>query len=124
MQLEDYFEFLGPNEIKLKGHRIWMEHFLYQYIHNRQSPEQIQEHFGTLSLDKVYAALLYYHQNKEAMDQYLADWLEYCHRSREEDRRRREEDERRRPEFYAERRRRYEAFRAKLRAGTRRFVFC
>lgn len=106
MQLEDYFEFLGPNEIKIKGHRIWMEHILDEYIFREMTPAELHERFPTLTLEEIHAALLYYHRNKEAMDKYLADWLEYCRKAREEDRRNR-------PEFYERMRRRKEEWLAK-----------
>lgn len=32
MQLEDYFNFLTPNDIPLKGTRIGIETILYDYI--------------------------------------------------------------------------------------------
>jgi hypothetical protein len=32
----------------------------------------------------VYATILYYLQNKEAMDEYLTDWIEYGERMRQE----------------------------------------
>jgi uncharacterized protein (DUF433 family) len=93
VQLEDYFEFLGPNEIKIKGHRIWIEHVLYEYLYREMSVEELAERFDTLTLEQIHAVLLYYLQNKEAMDRYMADWLEYCRTSREE-------DMKKRPEFY------------------------
>ncbi|AVQ70825.1 hypothetical protein MTo_02837 [Microcystis aeruginosa NIES-1211] len=33
MQLEDYFNFLTPNDIRLKGTRIGIETILYDYIY-------------------------------------------------------------------------------------------
>jgi uncharacterized protein (DUF433 family) len=84
MHLEDYFEFLGPNEIKLKDHRIWIEQVLYEYIHNAKTVEELAERFDTLTLEQIHAVILYYLHNKEAMDKYLAEWLEYCRVSREE----------------------------------------
>jgi len=42
MQLEDYFDFLSPDDIRVKGTRIGIEHILYQYIHNAQAPEAIR----------------------------------------------------------------------------------
>jgi uncharacterized protein (DUF433 family) len=88
MQLEDYFEFLAPDEIKIKDHRIWIEHVLYEYIHNAMTVEELTERFDTLTLEQIHAVILYYLQNKEAMDKYMADWLEYCRKSREENMRR------------------------------------
>ena len=29
MQLKDYFEFLGPDDIRIKGHRIGIDDVLY-----------------------------------------------------------------------------------------------
>jgi predicted RNase H-like HicB family nuclease len=37
-------------------------------------------------LEQVYAAILYYLRNRPQMDAYLADWLEWGHRVREEQR--------------------------------------
>src|SRR5438105_4735326 len=84
MRLEDYFDFLGPNEIKIKDHRIWMEHILYEYIYRDMTLEELVTRFDTLTKEQILAALLYYHHNKEAMDKYMADWLEYCRTSREQ----------------------------------------
>lgn len=76
MHLEDYFEFLGPEEIKLKGHRVWIEHVLYEYIYRERTAEQIAREFDTLTLDQVYASILYYLRNKQSMSEYMAHWLE------------------------------------------------
>ena len=80
MQIEDYFEFVSPQEIRLKGHRIWIENILYEHIHNAQRPDELAQRFPTLTLEQIYAALLYYEQNQTAMDHYLADWIEQGHR--------------------------------------------
>lgn len=32
MQLEDYFGFLAPNDIRLKGHRLELETILFDYL--------------------------------------------------------------------------------------------
>jgi uncharacterized protein (DUF433 family) len=98
MQLEDYFDFLGPNEIKIKGHRVWMEHILDEYLDRAKTLEELVARFDTLTKEQILAALLYYHNNKEAMDRYMAAHREYCRKSREE-------DERRPPEWYAQMRR-------------------
>lgn len=84
MQLEDYFDFLDPTDIRLKGSRIGIEHVLYEYIHRCRSPEQIARRFETLVLEQVYATILYYLHNKEAVSKYYADWVEFGLRMREE----------------------------------------
>lgn len=86
MQIEEYFDFLAPDDIRLKGHRIGIESILYEHIHNGLTPEAIQERFPTLSLDKIYATILYYLQNKSQVDKYLADWLEHGERMRAQQR--------------------------------------
>jgi uncharacterized protein (DUF433 family) len=84
MQLEDYFDFLAPNDIRIKGSRIGIESVLYEYIHNAKTPEEIDAQFWSIDLEQVYATILYYLHNKEAVHQYVADWLEFGHRMRKE----------------------------------------
>lgn len=84
MQLEDYFDFLAPDDIRIKGTRIGIESVLYEYIHRAQTAEEIAQRFSSLTLEKVYATILYYLRNKERISQYLTDYLEYCRKSREE----------------------------------------
>lgn len=71
MQLEDYFDFLGPNEIRIKGHRIGIEHVVELY-HAGYIPERIAQIFPGLSLEKIYAAIAYYLRNRDEIDAYLA----------------------------------------------------
>ena|SRR5438105_13047650 len=87
MQLEDYFEFLSPHEIKIRGHRIWLEHVLYEYIHRGLTVEELTRRFDTLTPEQIHAVLLYYHRNKDALDKYLTDWLDRSRAAREQDRR-------------------------------------
>lgn len=84
MQLEDYFDFLATNDIRLKGHRIGIESVLYEYLHNEKTPQELLSRFPTLNLEKIYATLLYYHAHQAELDRYLADWLEFGRRMREE----------------------------------------
>jgi uncharacterized protein (DUF433 family) len=75
--LQDYFWFLAEDDIRVKGTRIGIEHILYEYIHNSKSPEAIASHFPTVTLEQVYATILYYLQNPQSVGQYVADWLDY-----------------------------------------------
>lgn len=77
MQLEDYFDFNGPGDIRVKGHRIGIEHVLYESIHRAATPEEIVGRYPTLSLEEVYATLLYFERNKQSLERYVADWLEW-----------------------------------------------
>lgn len=71
MQLEDYFDFVDPLEIRIKGHRIGPEHVM-RYFHEGYSPEQIAQEYPGLSLEKIYATITYYLHNKAEMDTYMA----------------------------------------------------
>jgi uncharacterized protein (DUF433 family) len=77
MQLEEYFEFLSDDDIRLKGTRVGIETVLYDFIHRQRSPETIAQTYPSLTLEQVYATILYYLHNKEAVSKYLADWLEW-----------------------------------------------
>jgi uncharacterized protein (DUF433 family) len=82
MHLEDYFEFLAPDDIRISGTRVGIETVLYEYIHRGQTPEQIAERFDALTLEQVYATILYYLRNRESVSAYLTAWLEYGERAR------------------------------------------
>jgi len=84
MQLEDYFDFLGPDDIRIKGHRHGIETILYDYIHGGQSPEEIAENYPTITLEQIYATITYYMRNRAAIDKYLSDWIEHGERMRAE----------------------------------------
>ncbi len=75
MQFEDYFDFLGPDQIRIKGHRIGIEHVVELY-HEGYSPEQIAQTFPGLSLEKIYATITYYLRNQAKIDAYMAHQLE------------------------------------------------
>jgi uncharacterized protein (DUF433 family) len=78
MQLEDYFEFerfdtkFGEVErIRIKGHRIAIEHVL-EFYNAGASPEVIQQqHYPTLTLEEIQATITYYLRNKAKVDAYL-----------------------------------------------------
>jgi len=82
MQLEDYFDFQAPNDIRLKGTRVGIETVLYDFIHRSKNSEQIAATYPSLTLEQVYATITYYLQNKEAVSAYLTQWLEHGRRMR------------------------------------------
>ncbi|MEA5606141.1 DUF433 domain-containing protein [Nostoc sp. UHCC 0252] len=78
MQLEDYFDFLDPDDIRIKGHRIGIDNVIQYYLQG-YSPEQIIEELPSLNLEKIYATLTYYLHNRVEIDAYmlrLAKWRE------------------------------------------------
>lgn len=70
MQLEEYFDFLGPNSIRIRGHRIGIEHVIELYKRGYSS-EQIALEFDTLSMEEIYATLTYYLHNEAEINAYL-----------------------------------------------------
>lgn len=73
MQVEDYFEFIQPDYIRIKGHRLGIEHVL-DYYKDGYKAEEITRELPSLSLDKVEAAIAYYWQHRKKMDGYLIRW--------------------------------------------------
>lgn len=82
MKLEGYFDFLAEDDIRIKGTRIGIESVLYEYIHREQHPEEIVNRLPCLTLEQVYATILYYLQNKEKVNAYMIEWLEFGRRMR------------------------------------------
>ena len=82
MQLEEYFDFLYPNDIRIKGTSVGIETVLYDFIHRKRTPEEIAQSYRTLNLEQVYATILYYLHNQEAVGKYLADWMDFAHQQR------------------------------------------
>jgi uncharacterized protein (DUF433 family) len=82
MQLEDYFEFHSPDDIRIKGHRIGIDDVLYYYLEG-YTPEEIIANLPSLTLEQIHAAITYYLHNRSKMDAYLtrlAAWREEQYR--------------------------------------------
>lgn len=78
MQLEDYFEFdkvetdFGPVEqIRIKGHRIGIEHVIGYFKEGFSAEAILREVYPSLSLEKIYATILFYEANKERIEEYI-----------------------------------------------------
>jgi len=84
MQIEDYFNFLAPNDIRLKGSRVSIETILYEYIYRAHTAEEIAQIYTNTTIEQIYATILYYLHEKEKVSKYMADWLEHCLKSERE----------------------------------------
>jgi uncharacterized protein (DUF433 family) len=69
--VDDYLEVVSPDVIRVKGHRIGLEHIV-EYYREGFSPEQIALEFPGLSLSKIYGIIAYYLYNQNEVDAYLA----------------------------------------------------
>ncbi len=78
------FDFLSEDDIRIKGTRIGIETVLYDALYLSQTPEEIVQSFDFLTLEQVYATILYYLQNPDKIGGYLADNLQYSQILREE----------------------------------------
>ncbi|MGD1855842.1 MAG: DUF433 domain-containing protein [Leptolyngbyaceae cyanobacterium] len=70
MQLTDYFDFLSPDDIRIKGHRIGIDTVLEAFL-NGFSPESIAADYPELSLEKIYATITYYYHRQTEVERYL-----------------------------------------------------
>ncbi len=70
MQLAEYFDFLTPLDIRIKGHRIGIDDVLRYHFQGR-TPDEIAERLPTLSMEQIRATLADYEEHKAAMDDYM-----------------------------------------------------
>jgi hypothetical protein len=87
MQLEDYFDFLSPDDIRVKGTRVGIETVLYDFVHRSRTPQEIAEAYPTLTLEQVYATILYYLHDQKTVGGYLTRWIEQSRQRRDEQKR-------------------------------------
>lgn len=71
MQLEDYFDFQSSDRIVIKDTQVDIEKVLWEYLNRDRGPKAIVSCLAGITLQQVYATILYYLQNKESMNQYL-----------------------------------------------------
>jgi uncharacterized protein (DUF433 family) len=76
MRLEEYFDFLSSDDIRIKGTRVGIETVLYDFIHRGNSPEAIADRYPSLTREQVYATVTYYLHNQGEVGAYLTRWLE------------------------------------------------
>ena len=70
MELENYFDFVQENVIRIKGNRIDIEIVLEDYLEGA-SPEEILLRYPTLNLEKIHATILYYLAKTEEVEAYI-----------------------------------------------------
>jgi uncharacterized protein (DUF433 family) len=70
LDLTKYFEQVSPDSIRIKGHRIGIEHVLKYYLEG-YTPEEIAQEFPGLDLEKIYATITLFLAHKEEIESYL-----------------------------------------------------
>lgn len=70
-EVKDYFDFISLDEIRLRGHRVWLEDILFEHLGREMTPTELQRRFPTLTMEQIFASLLYYHANRQEVETYL-----------------------------------------------------
>jgi uncharacterized protein (DUF433 family) len=70
MQLEDYFDFLAPNDIRVRGTRVGIETVLRDYLRGATA-EEIAFRYRSLTVEQVYATITYYWHNQQEVEAYI-----------------------------------------------------
>jgi uncharacterized protein (DUF433 family) len=70
MRLEDYFEFIESNHIRIKGHRVGLESILWKYLAGEPA-EEIARQYDTLRPVDIYATITYYLERRAEVVAYL-----------------------------------------------------
>jgi uncharacterized protein (DUF433 family) len=83
MVLEDYFDFLSHDDIRIRGTRVGIETVLYDFIHRSRSPEEIAASYPSVTLEQVYATIVYYLHHREQVTAYLEEWLTWGKQERQ-----------------------------------------
>lgn len=71
LPVNEYLEIVSDDDIRVKGHRIGLEHIVQRY-HEGYSPEQIAQDFPGLELKAIYVIIGYYLHNQGEVDAYVA----------------------------------------------------
>jgi uncharacterized protein (DUF433 family) len=69
-QLPDFLEQHGGEEIYLKGHRVTLENLCF-YYREGYTAEMLREQFPTVSLLQIHKVIVFYLENRDAIDEYL-----------------------------------------------------
>jgi uncharacterized protein (DUF433 family) len=77
MELENYFDFLSEEDIRIKGSRAGIETVLDDY-HGGASPEEIVVRYRALTLEQVYATSPITRAIRRSIDEYLERWRAYA----------------------------------------------
>lgn len=72
MLLENYFDFIDGQAIRIKGTRIGIEVIIEDFL-DGASPEEIAIRYPNLALEQVYATITYYLSNRKKVDAYIVE---------------------------------------------------
>jgi uncharacterized protein (DUF433 family) len=67
---------------RIAGHRIRVQDIVIWHDRMGMSPDEILHHYPSITLSDIYAALAYYHDNREAIRQQIDEDEEFADRLR------------------------------------------
>ena len=70
MDLQNYFDFIDDENIRIRGHRVYIDNVLSNYLWG-EGPDELQQRYPQMSMEKIYATILYYLANKAEVDAYM-----------------------------------------------------
>ena len=70
LPMDDYLELVSPDVVRVKGHRIGLEHIVERY-RDGYSPDQIALDFPGVSLAQIYGIIAYYLHHQDEVDAYV-----------------------------------------------------
>jgi len=70
IKLTTFFDFIDEDTIRIRGHRVGIEHVLDYYLEG-YDPDEIAQELPGLSLEKIKATITFYLTNRDAIDVYL-----------------------------------------------------
>jgi uncharacterized protein (DUF433 family) len=74
MHIEDYFDFVSSDEIRLRGTRVGIETILSEYLAGGL-PEEIVLNYPPLTLEQVHATITYFLGHRPDIEQYMHRWV-------------------------------------------------
>ena len=83
--IHNYFDFLSVHnisDIRIRNSRIGIQHIIELYVELKKTPEEIIEELPSLSLEQVYATILFYLQNSKIRE-YYKEHIEFSKEARE-----------------------------------------
>lgn len=70
MDADRYIEIRSPDDIRIAGTRVGVEHLLSLYLAGSM-PEEMSLEFPTVSLEEIHGVIAWYLRNRNAVDAYL-----------------------------------------------------
>ena len=81
MEDDRYLVSESPEDVRLRGTRVGVEHVLEAYLAG-SLPEEIALDFPTISLEQVHGTIAWYLRNRSEADAYLERWRDRARKAR------------------------------------------